>query len=169
VVDDSGNVSRIDPRYDRQVDARPLAATVGFFGGTARPALAAFGSVWIASPRGVVLRLNPASGRVTATVGVGNRPTAITAGAGSVWVTNGNDGTVTRIDPRTLVTKTIPVGNDPAAVAINASGAWVANAGDNAVVRLDTDTNRRPARLGRTRPGSSADSAGERCAPDDEI
>ena len=141
VIDDSGNVSRIDPRYDRPVDTRRLAETVGFFGGTARPALTAFRSVWIASPAGVVLRLNPASGRVVDTVGVGNRPTAIAAGAGSVWVTNGNDGTVTRIDPQTLATKTIPVGNDPAAVAVDAAGAWVANAGDNAVVRLDTDTN----------------------------
>ena len=141
VVDDSGNVSRIDPRYDRPVDTRGLATTIGFFGGTVRPALTAFGSVWLASPAGVILRLNPASGRVVATVGVGNRPTAIAAGAGSLWVTNGNDGTVTRIDPQTLVTKTIPVGNDPAAVAVDADGAWVANAGDNAVVRLDTDTN----------------------------
>ena len=141
VVDDSGNVSSIDPRYDRTVDTRGLATTIGFFGGTVRPALTAFRSVWIASPAGVVLRLNPSSGRVVATVGVGNRPTAIAAGAGSLWVTNGNDGTVTRIDPQTLATRTIPVGNDPAAVAVDDTGAWVANAGDNAVVRLDTDTN----------------------------
>jgi YVTN family beta-propeller protein len=140
VTDGAGDVSKIDPRYDRVAFARPLRASVGFFGGTARPVLAAFGSIWIVSPDGVVLRLDPASGRVE-TVGVGNLPSAIAAGAGSVWVTNSSEGTVTRIDPATLVTKTVPVGNGPAAVAVNAAGAWVANAGDNALVRIDTDTN----------------------------
>ncbi len=68
-----------------------------------RPALAAFGSIWIVSPDGVVLRIDPGSARVLGSVGVGNRPSAIAAGAGSVWVTNSSDGTVTRIDPATLV------------------------------------------------------------------
>ncbi len=141
MTDGSGRVSKIDPRYDRRAFSRPLRASIGFFGGTARPALAAFGSVWIVSPDGVVLRIDPGSVRVVDSVAVGNAPSAITAGAGSVWVTNSADGTVTRIDPATLLPKTIPVGNGPAAVAVNAAGAWVANAGDNALVRVDTETN----------------------------
>jgi YVTN family beta-propeller protein len=141
VTDGSGGVSRIDPRYDRLASSRPLRASVGFFGGTARPALAAFGWIWIVSPDGVVLKVDPDSARVVDSVAVGNAPSAIAAGAGSVWVPNSSDGTVTRIDPATLVAKTIPVGNGPAAVAVNAAGAWVANAGDNALVRVDTETN----------------------------
>ena len=141
MTDGSGGVSKIDPRYDRLAFSRPLRASVGFFGGTARPALAAFGWVWIVSPDGVVLRIDPGSGRIVDSVAVGNAPSAIALGAGSVWVTNSSDGTVTRIDPETLVTKPISVGNGPAAVAVNAAGAWVANAGDNTVVLVDTDTN----------------------------
>ncbi len=141
VTEGSGRVTKIDPRYDRRASARPLRASVGFFGGTARPALAAFGSIWIVSPDGVVLRVDPESGRVVESVAVGNVPSAIAAGAGSLWVANSEDGTVTRIDPATLVTTTIPVGNGPAAVAVNAAGVWVANAGDNAVVRVDIGTN----------------------------
>ena len=140
VTDGTGDLARIDPRYDRLASSRFLSASRGFFGGTARPAAAAFGSLWIVSPDGVLLRLNPA-GRVLNRVGVGNMPSAITSGAGSLWVTNSSDGTVTRIDPTTLATKTIPVGNGPAAVAVNAAGAWVANAGDNAVVRVDLRSN----------------------------
>jgi peptide/nickel transport system substrate-binding protein len=141
VTDGSGDVSKIDPRYDRRTFSRPLRASVGFFGGTARPALAAFGSLWIVSPDGVVLRLDRDSARVVDSVAVGNAPSAITAGAGSLWVANSSDGTVTRIDPETLVTRTINVGNGPSSVAVNAAGAWVANAGDNALVRVDLHTN----------------------------
>jgi YVTN family beta-propeller protein len=141
VTDSTGGVSKIDPRYDRLTSTRSVGASGHFFFRTVRPALAAFGSIWIVSPDGVVLRIDPRSARVLGSVGVGNAPTAIAAGADSVWVTNSADGTVTRIDPTTLVKTTIPVGRGPAAVAVNASGVWVANAGDNALVRVDTGTN----------------------------
>ena len=141
VTNGSGDLSKIDPRYDRRTFSRPLRASVGFFGGTARPALAAFGSLWIVSPDGVVLRVDPGSASVVDSVAVGNASSAITAGAGSLWVTNSADGTVTRVDPETLVTHTIEVGNGPSSVAVNAAGAWIANAGDNALVRVDLHTN----------------------------
>jgi YVTN family beta-propeller protein len=141
VTDGSGGVSKVDPRYDRRLFTRPLRASVGFFGGTARPALAAFGSIWIVSPDGVVLRIDPRSAQVVESVAVGNASSAIASGAGSLWVTNSLDGTVTRIDPSTLAARTIPVGNGPASVAVNAAGAWIANAGDNALVRVDLQTN----------------------------
>ena len=112
VTGGKGDVSKIDPRYDRVASKRSLAAP-GFFGGSVRPTLSAFGSIWVADPDGVVSRIDPASGRKLGSVGVGNDPSAIAAGAGSVWVTNSSDGTVTRIDPATLVPTTIPVGHRP--------------------------------------------------------
>jgi YVTN family beta-propeller protein len=150
VAHGTGDVSKIDPRYDLVTSTRPPAASAGFFGGTVRSALAAFGSIWIVSPDGVVLRLNADSAQRVGSVGVGNAPSAIAAGAGSVWVTNSADGTVTRIDPATLVATTFPVGHGPAGVAVNDAGAWVANAGDNTLVRVDTETN---AVAGTTRVG----------------
>ena len=141
VTNGSGELSKIDPQYDRRTSSRPLRASVGFFGGTARPALAAFGSLWIVSPDGVVLRLGRDSARMVDSVAVGNASSAIASGAGSLWVTNSSDGTVTRIDPSTLATRAINVGNGPSSVAVNAAGAWIANAGDNALVRVDLHTN----------------------------
>jgi YVTN family beta-propeller protein len=141
VTDGAGDVSKIDPRYDRVTARRSLAAYGSFFGGTVRPTLAAFGSIWIVSPDGYVSRIDADSARTVGSVGVGNAPSGIAAGAGSVWVTNSADGTVTRIDPMTLVATTIPVGHGPAAVAVNAAGAWIATAGDNRLVRVDTETN----------------------------
>ena len=151
VTDGAGDVSKIDPRYDRVTARRSLAAYGSFIGGTVRPTLAAFGSIWIVSPDGYVWRIDTDSARTVGSVGVGNSPSAIADGAGSIWVTNSADGTVTRIDPTTLVATTIPVGHGPAAVAVNAAGAWIANSGDNVVVRVDTGTN---AVAGSTRVGN---------------
>jgi ABC-type transport system substrate-binding protein/class 3 adenylate cyclase/streptogramin lyase len=142
VTDRTGDVSRIDPRYDRVTLTRALAVAGSFFSGAAvRPTLAAFGSIWVVDPDGHVSQIDADSGRVMGSVGVGNAPSAIAAGAGSVWVTNSADGTVTRIEPSTLVPTTIPVGHGPAAVAVNAAGVWIANAGDNMLVRVDPGTN----------------------------
>jgi YVTN family beta-propeller protein len=153
VTDGSGNVSKLDPRYDRVVLRRRLAfARSGFYGASApRPTLAAFGSVWVVNPDGFVSRMDARTGRRLASVDVGNDPSAIAAGAGSIWVTNRADGTVTRIDPATLVTTTIPVGHGPAGVAVG-DGVWIANAADDAVVRVDVETN---ARTGFTNLGES--------------
>jgi ABC-type transport system substrate-binding protein/class 3 adenylate cyclase len=141
VTSGTGAVSQIDPRYDRVTSTRPRAVAVGFFEGTVSPTLAAFGSIWIVSPDGVVSRIDADRAQVVGSVGVGNAPSAIAAGAGSVWVANRADGTVTRIDAATLVPTTIPVGHGPTAIAVNGAGAWIANAGDNTLVRVDTETN----------------------------
>jgi hypothetical protein len=141
VTDGTGDVSMIDPRYDRLTSTRALAASGSFFRGAVRPMLAAFGWIWIVHPDGYVSRIDANSGRREGSVGVGNAPSAIAAGEGSIWVTNSADGTFTRIDARTLVPTTFPVGHGPAAVAVNAAGAWIANAGDNALVHVDAGTN----------------------------
>jgi len=140
VSDSTGQISQIDPEYDRLVPTLPLAAVPLFRARTAWPMLAASGSIWVVDPDGYVAQIDPGSGRQTGSIDVGNEPSAVAAGAGSLWVANSADGTVTRIDPATLVATTIPVGHGPDAVAVNAAGVWVANAGDDALVRIDPDT-----------------------------
>jgi ABC-type transport system substrate-binding protein/DNA-binding SARP family transcriptional activator len=153
IADGTGNVSDLDPAWNRiRTAGRFAAAGSGFYGSsTPRPALAAFGSIWVVDPDGYVSRLDPATGRRVASIDVGNEPSAIAAGAGSVWVTNSADGTVTRIDPATLLTTPIPVGHGPAAIAVDERGVWIANSGDDAVVRVDPETN---AVAGTTHVGS---------------
>jgi peptide/nickel transport system substrate-binding protein len=140
VSDTTGQISRIDPEYNRPVPTRQLPAGSLLPRGTAWPMQAASGSIWIVDPDGYVGQFAPGSGRQTGSVDVGNEPSAVAAGAGSLWVANSADGTVTRIDPAILGATTIPVGHGPDAVAVNAAGVWVANAGDNALVRINPDT-----------------------------
>jgi YVTN family beta-propeller protein len=142
VSDTTGEISRIDPEYDRPVPMRQLPASSLLPVGTAWTMLPVSGSIWIVDPDGYVAQFDLGSGRPAgAEVDVGNEPSAVAAGAASLWVTNSADGTVTRIDPVTqLATATIPVGRDPDAVAVNAAGVWVANAGDDTLVRINPDT-----------------------------
>src|SRR5439155_13272994 len=63
VTDGTGDVSKLDPRYDRLTSTRSLAASGSFIRGTVRPMLAAFGSLWIVSPDGYVSRIDADSAR----------------------------------------------------------------------------------------------------------
>jgi serine/threonine-protein kinase len=78
-------------------------------------------------------RIDPATNRVSAVVGVGAAPTVAAAGGHSVWVFNQNDWTISEIDARTnLVRKTTVAPPWPVNVsrfagpvlAADASGAW---------------------------------------------
>ena len=86
--------------------------------------------------------VDPATGRVAASVPVGSAPGGIATGAGSIWVTNGADGTVTRINPHgPHVEQTLVVGSLPAGVGYGAGAVWVTNALDGSVSRIDPQAN----------------------------
>jgi len=71
-----------------------------------------YGSVWVSKiDSGSVLRIEPATNEVVATIKVGSHPElGIGIGLGSVWVADTKDGSLTQIDPKTnKVVRTIPV------------------------------------------------------------
>jgi peptide/nickel transport system substrate-binding protein len=73
-----------------------------------------------------VARIDPSTGTVRSTTGVGRRPAGLAVGAGGVWVANSGDGTVSRLDPRTGdVADTIPVGASPQDVVVADGRVWV--------------------------------------------
>jgi len=80
--------------------------------------------LWVAaSSADKVLALDPATGKVVATVAVGDAPLRLAGGGGAVWVSNFRDGTVSRIDPAAhTVTATYPIGPEPEGLA------WAAGA-----------------------------------------
>jgi YVTN family beta-propeller protein len=106
-------------------------------------------AVWVSSSADdTVLRVDPATSRVTAAVRIaaaGERvagPYGIAVGGGSVWVADSLANAVSRIDPRLrAVTATIPVGLRPTNVAVGEHAVWVLNRGDGTVSRIDPETN----------------------------
>jgi streptogramin lyase len=100
------------------------------------------GSVWTGrNDRQAVLRLDPASGRVVATIPVGFHVFNLAADATSVWVVSFEDNMVVRIDPATnAVTVRQPLLHAPSGVVVTEGSAWISRSGNATVVRLDATT-----------------------------
>ena len=102
----------------------------------------AAGSAWATLGNNQVVRINPATNTVTATIPVGFFPVRAVGGFGAVWVSNCGEGTVSRIDPATNhVVATIQTGACPFDLGTIAGSVWVVN-GDDHVSRINPVTNR---------------------------
>jgi hypothetical protein len=106
------------------------------------------GEVWAVcckgrGPRGRVTRLDPASGRVIATIGLPARPLAVGAGSDAVWV-RGAEGWLWRVDPaygRQVGAIRLPIVQGGAELAgeLVVAGAvvWISDPGPGVVRRID--------------------------------
>jgi YVTN family beta-propeller protein len=99
------------------------------------------GGVWCTSSS--LLRIDPASNQVVATIDAGPSIDSVADGEGGVWVANRQaSGTVTRVDPATnKVMATIPVGANPDQVAAGMGAVWTANSQSGDVSRINPATN----------------------------
>lgn len=96
------------------------------------------GSVWaVRGDLNQVYRLDPASGRVQARIGVGGAAGPSTAGGGAIWVTNLYDDTVSRIDPASNQATTVATGVRPGLVLSDGGTVWVSNSSDDKLTRID--------------------------------
>jgi YVTN family beta-propeller protein len=87
---------------------------------------------------GYLLRIDPATNRVTARVPVGFGPNDTCVEGGSVWVLNGMDGTVSEVSPSTArVRRTITIGGgEDAALACGFGSVWATKFDESTVVRI---------------------------------
>lgn len=103
--------------------------------------------------------VDPASGRVTDVVPVGQAPTSVTVGEGAVWTLNADDQTISRVDPETLSARAVATGSTPTDVAAGAGGLWVgASTGEGEV-------GAQPSRVVRLDPGDGTVRATVRLPP----
>jgi DNA-binding SARP family transcriptional activator/outer membrane protein assembly factor BamB len=114
------------------------------------------GSLWSVSSEGQLTRVDPDTGEVIATIGLGIvKPGGITFGAGSVWITDHYAPTVLRVDPAVNeVVDRVPLPEAglgtifTGGVAVGAGSVWVGHGGFKPgafVERIDLETGR-PAR-----------------------
>jgi DNA-binding beta-propeller fold protein YncE len=102
------------------------------------------GAIWVTHSCRGVYRIDPYTGRVTASLRVPHAGNSIAVAHGLVWVTD-YQGTVLRIQPRTdrIVGKPIPVGYGDWTLAPSARTLWVTNYGSpgiRPVSRIDLAT-----------------------------
>jgi branched-chain amino acid transport system substrate-binding protein len=82
--------------------------------------------------RDSVALLDPATGRVLASVPVGRTPTSVALGAGAAWALNADDQTISRIDAKSKQVETFGIGATPTDLAVGAGAVWVGNASPRA-------------------------------------
>jgi YVTN family beta-propeller protein len=102
------------------------------------------GAVWVTKDDEMaLLRLDPATRRVTNKVPLGVAPFLMAGGAGSIWVTDYEHSAVARVDTRTstLVKVFRGLTGGPAGVAVGAGAAWIVKRSAGTVVRIDPLTN----------------------------
>jgi virginiamycin B lyase len=96
-----GTISRIDPKTDAVVAT--IASGVATTGGRM---VAGEGALWITAPGLPLVRIDPATNRVTQQF-AGEGGGAIAIGHGSLWLANTKAGSIWRIDPK-LVAALVP-------------------------------------------------------------
>jgi streptogramin lyase len=150
----SSSVFRVDPQTNRIVASLSLGS--GTQGTTAPLGIAVSAdAVWVANrwgtdygPDGSVVRIDPLTNRIVASLGLGTRPdgggpTMLAAGSEAVWVGVPSTRSIARIDPATAsVVATLPdleCAAGQLALAQDESSVWVADC--TAVRRIDTETN----------------------------
>jgi YVTN family beta-propeller protein len=134
-----GRAARLDPAF--RAVGRPIRVAPSSLFLESSAVAVGEGAVWVANGDAEVVRVDPETNEVVATVQVGNSPSAIATGDGAVWVADAGQNTATRIDSTgaNAVTAVVPVGRAPGAIAVGANAVWVANTGDDTISRIDPD------------------------------
>ena len=150
VANGVGNsLSRIDPATNTVLSTVTLGQP-----GSGFPVAAAAGdgALWVSvvsydmstqtALPGSVLRVDPGSGQVAATIPGGRNGLDIAASPGAVWVANYDDGTISRIDTAAnAVAATITLAAGVSGIAYGEGAIWVANEKTTTVSRIDPATN----------------------------
>ncbi|MFN7998143.1 MAG: hypothetical protein U0Q18_31265 [Bryobacteraceae bacterium] len=131
-----------------------LTNRVGAVATVAKPCsglAAGFGSIWSPSCADRALkRIDPATGKVTASIPVGPADSegGIAAGAGSVWMLTDTKGVLSRIDPQAnRVAAQVPVPDGSFACTFADGAVWVSSTKNSLLARVDPASNRVTAKV----------------------
>lgn len=111
--------------------------------GSADDIAAGAGGVWVIDTLGgQLIKIDPASGKVSGSVDVPGGPDAVAVGGGAVWVLDRDVGTVLEIDAVTLAEgDTIRVGSDETDLTFGAGAVWLADGTADSLTRIDPVTH----------------------------
>jgi streptogramin lyase len=135
VATQTGTIARVDAGSDRSERPRKVASSIlGLTYG--------LHAVWVLDDsEGILVKLDPRTGKPIGRFSVGGNPRTMGAGLGSIWVAD-STGTVSKVDPDTgAVPGPLRVGAGPTSITTGFGKVWVANRGDETISRIDPVTN----------------------------
>ncbi len=150
----SGVTASPTPTLPSPPVAGTISATISGLGSLSGGPFVAYGMaadnsvVWIHNgDTGTLVRIDPQTNTVVATISIASGPGEVAIAQGAVWVANATAGTLSRIDSQTnrvVATITLPAknGRDGVAVAVSPGAVWVNDTVDDALIRIDPQTNR---------------------------
>jgi virginiamycin B lyase len=149
------------PNALARVDLKTHQVTVLPIGpGAAEGGIAVSGdSVWMVThAKGVLSRIDPATGRVRQTVKIAPGSYNPITSDGVVWVSGHDTGVVTAVDASSgKVLSTIPVGKAPRFLAAGGGAIWVLLQGTGEIVRIDARDHKVTARIAAGLAGNGGD------------
>jgi YVTN family beta-propeller protein len=100
-------------------------------------------AVWVHdSEQGTVLRVDPTTNQVVATIHVGHGLGNVVLEGGFVWVSNHDDSTVSKIDSKTnKVVDTIALPPPTGFLGVSPGTVWVASKANDEVMKIDPSTD----------------------------
>jgi DNA-binding beta-propeller fold protein YncE len=101
-------------------------------------------AIWVHNgDTGNLLRIDPQSNKVVATIPVGIGAGQVAIGDGAIWVATVTTGEVARVDPQTnKVVATVDAGADGGSLAVSPGAVWVTDFTDSTLLRIDPQTNK---------------------------
>lgn len=130
-----------------RIDLKTAQKTAVIATGIANPkgelnVVAGAGSIWVASDdKGVIVRVDPASNSVTASIQVDPGTYYLAFGLGSLWAVSADQQSLQKIDPQTnaVVHRTV-LGREPGFLVAGEGAVWVQEQGDGTLARIDPAT-----------------------------
>lgn len=139
-----GSVSRINPA---------AGAVTRTLANIPDVAAAGHGSLWVRPNYGGLRRVDPATGKATASIAL-QHAAAVTFWGGSAWVSLEPPGTLVRIDPASnrIIGKAAPAGTSPGYIAASPSGLWVVDLYTGDLLHLALAARQLPKQPDRAKP-----------------
>jgi YVTN family beta-propeller protein len=130
----ASEVQRIDPRALRVTATIPVERPTSIVAG--------YGSMWVASDSGSVVRIDPRTNEVATTISTKGSPYRLAVGRDAVWVAHRSDHLLSRIDPATdrVVASVALPERGSNGLAVTSDAVWV-GAENGMVSRINSDTN----------------------------
>jgi YVTN family beta-propeller protein len=103
-------------------------------------------AIWVLNDStGDLMRIDPTTNKLVATIAVGRGPGGVALGQGAVWTVSPALGAVSKIDPQSnSVVATVTIGqpfDSPKSIAVSPGAVWVGDFADNSLIRIDPQSH----------------------------